>query len=78
MALADREFLTIGPVHDLVQNVVYGLPARMCWIHSTAALEISEDASAWNALTGANTVGAQVGAKFVRCPGGAAIVSLHA
>jgi hypothetical protein len=69
MALASREFLTLGPVQALTQNVVYGLPARSCWLHSLAALEISVDASTWTALA-TSTTGVQVGSAFIRCTTG--------
>lgn len=68
--------LTIGPTHVLAQNVVYALPARSVKVSSTAAVEISVNGSAWDALTGAETVGAETGAVFIRCPGGEASVKL--
>lgn len=78
MALASREFLTIGPAHAILQNVVYGLPARIVRVHALAAVEISVDASAWDALTGAETTGAEAGSCFIRCPGGNTTVTCHA
>ena len=76
--MAVSELLTIGTVNTLVQNQVYALPARKVRVHSTAALEISMDASSWNALTAANTLSVDVASAFIRCPGGAAIVTLRA
>jgi hypothetical protein len=77
MALAEREFLTIGPAHSIIQNVVYGLPARVVRVHSLAAVEISVDGSTWDALTNAETVGAEAGSVFIRCPGGNTTLTLR-
>ena len=71
------EFLTIGPVQSILQNVVYGMPARTVRVHSLAAVEISVDGS-WDALTGADTVGAYAASVFIRCPGGNTTVVLKA
>lgn len=72
------ELLTIGPSHDILQNVVYAMPVRKVRVHSLAAVEISVDASAWDALTGAETVGAEARSKFLRCTGGNTTVTLGA
>jgi len=61
------ETVTIGPPISLVQNVVYALPPRAGRIHALAAIEISVDGVAWDALTGAETVGADIASGFVRC-----------
>lgn len=58
--------LTIGPTHVLTQDVVYALPARSVKVSATAAVEISVDGSTWDDLTGAETVGAETGAVFIR------------
>jgi len=68
--------LTIGPAHDILQNVVYAMPARKVRIHALAAVEISVDGSAWDALTAADTVGAEAASAFIRCPGGNTTVIL--
>ena len=68
--------LTIGPAHDILQNVVYAMPSKIVRIHSLAAVEISVDASVWDALTGAETVGAEAASVFIRCPGGNTTVVL--
>ena len=61
------ELLPVGPPTTLVQNTVYALPARLVFVTSTAAVEISVNNSTWGALTGANTVGAYTSAAYVRC-----------
>jgi hypothetical protein len=43
-------------------------------VHSLAAVEISVDGVAWDALTNADTVGADAASGFLRCPGGATTV----
>jgi hypothetical protein len=63
------ETIGVGPPTTLTQNVVYALPARAGRIHSLAAIEISVDGiDIWDALVGAETVGADVASGFVRCP----------
>jgi len=61
------ETVTIGPPIVITQNVVYAMPPRAGRIHALAAIEISVDGIAWDALTGAETVGADVASGFVRC-----------
>lgn len=78
MALASRELLTIGPAQAIVQNTVYAMPARTVRVHSLAAVEISVDASSWDALTNSDTVGAEAGSCFLRCTTGNTTVTLHA
>jgi hypothetical protein len=72
------ELLPVGPPTTLVQNQVYALPARLVHVSSVSAVEISVNGVAWNALTNANTVGAPTSAAFLRCPGGATIVTCKA
>lgn len=67
--------LTIGPSITVVQSTAYALPPVVTLVHSTLALEISSDGTTWNALTGANTVGAPAGSSFVRCTAGAAVIT---
>lgn len=76
--MAYTELLTIGPAHDILQNVVYAMPVRKVRVHSLAAVEISVDGSAWDALTGAETVGAEAASGFIRCPSGNTTVILKA
>lgn len=61
------ELLTIGPPTAILQNVAYALPARTVRVHALAAVEISVDNSAWDTLTGAETVGAEAASAFIRC-----------
>ena len=70
--------LPIGPPTDIVQNVVYAMPCRAVRVHSLAAVEISVDGNTFNALTNANTVGADAASGFLRCPGGGTTVILKA
>ena len=59
--------LTIGNVQQLVQNIVYALPARLVFIKSDQSLETSNEVGGtFAALTGANTTGVNVAAGFVR------------
>jgi len=68
-----NKLLTIGPVHVLVQNQVYALPARACYIFSQGvAPEISNDGSTFAAVPSDNVVAAQ----FVRSTGTTTQVSL--
>lgn len=62
--------LSIGPQQSIIQNTVYAMPAVTVRVHALAAVEISADGSAFNALTGAETVGAEAASGFIRCPGG--------
>jgi hypothetical protein len=69
--------LTIGPIHSITQNTVYALPASKVMVHAGAAVEVSNVIdSGFGALTGANTVGAETAAAFIRCPGGDTTVRL--
>jgi len=62
-----QQSLSPGLAKTITQNVVYSLPTRLCYVTSSAAVDISVDNSTWNALTGANTVGAYTSAQFIRC-----------
>lgn len=73
-----QNILSAGLIHTLVQNVVYALPSCLVHITSNAALEYSQDETNFTALTGANVLGVYCSAAFIRCPGGAAIVTLKA
>lgn len=64
--------LSYGETTPLNQNEVYGLPPGLCFVLSSVAIEHSADGTTWTAFTGANTVGAQTAAKFIRCTTGAA------
>jgi hypothetical protein len=70
--------LTIGPAHAILQNVVYAMPARKVRVHSLAAVEISVDGAAWDALTNSETVGAEAASGFLRCTTGNTSVILKA
>jgi hypothetical protein len=61
------QLLPIGFPVTLIQNQVYALPARLTYVTSTAAVDISVNSSTWSALTGANTLGVYTSASFVRC-----------
>lgn len=70
--------LTIGPVHTLLQNEVYALPARACWIQGNVALETSNLAAFTTVEAVAADVPVLVSAAFVRATVGDAIVRLVA
>lgn len=74
--MATTTLLTIGPAIDILQNVVYAMPARKVRVHSLAAVEISVDGTNWDALTGSETVGAEAASGFLRCPTGNTTVML--
>jgi len=70
--------LTPGQVHAITQNVVYALPSRRCMVHADAVVEVNtvSGTTGWDALTGANTVGAETAAAFIRCTTGNTNVSV--
>lgn len=70
------QLLSPGLTVNFVQNNIYALPSKRCHVTSSAALEYSLDQTTWTAATGANTVGMEVSAGFLRCPGGAAKVRI--
>jgi len=72
------ELLTIGPVHNIIQNVVYAMPTRKVRVHSLAVVEISVDSIAWDVLTNSETIGAEAASAFIRCPGGNTTLVLKA
>lgn len=51
----------------IAQTTAYALPGRSVKIQSTVAIEVSVDNTTWTALTGADTIGAESAAMFVRC-----------
>ena len=66
--------LSIGIKSTIQQNRSYALPAKMVIVTSNLAVQTSVDEITWNALTGAETAGAQTGASFIRCAVGNAVV----
>jgi len=72
------ELILIGPTTTLTQNVVYALPARKVMVFSSLAVEHSYDGTTFDALTNAETLGAETAAAFIRCTGGAAVVTVKA
>lgn len=66
--------LSIGPAHNILQNVVYALPAKQVIVTTGAACETSVDGTNWTALTS----GSKTGAKFLRCPSGNTTVTCSA
>lgn len=67
------ELLTLGPLHVLVQNVVYALPARACYVASVGvAPEISVDGSTWASVPSNNIAAGQ----FIRSTGTTTSVTL--
>jgi hypothetical protein len=70
------EGLTIGPVHTLIQDRVYALPARVIIISSAGDgdLEISLDGSNWDSIT----PGQSYGSLFLRSLNDDSIVVLKA
>lgn len=69
------ESLTIGPAHELVQNQVYALPAKACYIVAQGtAPQQSNDGSTFAALPDDNIVAGQ----FIKSTGTDTIISLKA
>ena len=68
--------LSKGRPHSITQNTEYALPQGTNFVLANAAVEVSLDKTNWSALTAANTTGVNTSAPFLRCPGGAAIVSI--
>lgn len=71
--------LTIGPVHDLVEDTVYALPARATLITAGAVLELSLQSTTGFTSVAATTTGvSSYGWAFARCTTAATKVSLRA
>lgn len=69
------EVLSCGPAHTILQNVAYALPACRVLVRSNAAIETSQDNSAWAAVTLTNNQ-AELAAAFMRTTGASAIVTV--
>lgn len=52
------QLLPLGPPTILTQNVTYALPAQLCIVTASAAVETSMDGITWTAFTSGNTSGA--------------------
>lgn len=65
--------IQIGVATDILQNVVYALPARKCFVQGNAALEVAvkPDFVVPIAVT---TAGLSTSAAFVRCTVSAATI----
>lgn len=59
--------LTIGPVNDIDQNIVYALPTRTVFIQSNDTVETSLDSTTGFTTLASSTTGVQTSAAFVRC-----------
>lgn len=64
--MAYNTLLTIGPVHTILRDVVYALPARTCRLQANGVIQISMDGTTFADLTGSNTLGAETNAPFAR------------
>jgi hypothetical protein len=71
------DLLTIGPVHTLVQNVGYALPARSVRVRSNGAVETSQDNSTYAAVTLTNNE-FDTAAAFIRTTAATALVTVRA
>lgn len=61
------EVVPLGTTLAMVSGQVYACPARACFVHSKAVVEISDEVGGtFVALTNSQTVGAQCGAAFVK------------
>jgi hypothetical protein len=70
-----QESIPAGPPTTLTQNRVYALPSVTVWINSSAALQFSQDASAWTADVAASVTGMQSSYAFCRCVTASPIVT---
>lgn len=73
--------LTIGPVHTLVVNVVYALPARACKVHvqgATAVAETSNDGITWTTPMTRTNDEFETAAGFLRLTTAGGLVKLGA
>ena len=74
--MAYTQALQLGLSTTILQNIVYALPARACFVQSSAAVEVSNIIdTGFVALTNANTVGAETAATWLRCTTGNCVVS---
>lgn len=70
--------LTIGPIHTLVEDAVYALPARKVMVHASAAVEVSNDSTTGFVALSSSTTGVETSAAFVRCTTANALVTVKA
>jgi hypothetical protein len=66
--------LPVGTPTILTQNLEYALPARLVYVTSAIAVEISPNGVVWDPLTNADTVGAYTSAQYIRCTTGSPTV----
>jgi hypothetical protein len=72
-----NDTLSAGRAHTLEQDIIYALPPKTMFILSTLAIEVSNSVdSGFAAFAGGHTTGAFTSARFLRCTGGAAVVSV--
>lgn len=65
------QLISLGPPTVLTQNVTYALPAQLCMVTSSAAIETSLNGTTW----AAHTSGSMSGASFIRSAGVGTIVT---
>ena len=72
------QLLSIGPPVTLTQNVVYAMPAKLCHVSFSLALEGAlSESGPWVANPGTpGAGGGYTSAPFIRCPSGNAIVCI--
>lgn len=70
--------LTYGPVHTILQNVVYALPPRRSLLFSNTALQVSNDVAFATSASIAASTTVESAAGFVRCTTGNALVRVVA
>lgn len=66
--------LLVGPANHLTEDVVYALPARLVYLTSNVALQISNTAGGGFGALANSTSGTYVSGGFVQCSTAAAIV----
>lgn len=66
--------IPVGTPTVILQNVQYACPARLTFVTSSVAIEGSNNGTSWTAITGADTVGANLASVYVRCPTANALI----
>lgn len=65
------QLVPVGTPVTLVANTTYAMPAQLCFVTSSGAVETSMDGTTWAALTSGN----MSGSVFIRATGAGTIVT---
>lgn len=72
------EALSVGPVHDIIQNTTYAMPAKACYILADDVVEVSLSYDSGFSALAASTTGTIIAAAFVKCTTGDTKICLKA